>query len=254
MSVLQAINAGVFENSPSVLPNLQQVLSEGNTTSLNIISSGAITSASMATQTLNASSNITTSGSVILTQGGQSISNNAGALVLGTSAVSSCLVNGGIQMQNNCTVKGALEIQNVPLQCNYPTFVSSSSSPTSIGYILGETYVGLSVAMNNSSVETLLYQTAVVVPLGVWMITARVGFSSTDPPSTSASVFFNCGLIQNEIPSTNFQAAIRSNVGYVNFTNVFQSITNLQSPTFLYQCNTANITVGDISWKAIRIG
>jgi len=276
MSSLQAFYAGAF-SSAELTTTLAQVLTDGNVASKAIdmatfdlqnvgsatvgtvsagvvVSSGAITGASMATQTLNASSNITTSGSIILTNGTKSISNNDGPLILGTSTVSSCVVNGGIQMQNNCTVKGVLKIEDSPLNCNYLSYSVNNTNPSVVGYKLGENYVVLSVAMNNSSVETLLYQSPLVVPLGVWLITTRVGFSSTDAETSDCSIFFSCGYTQGEIPTSNTQAGIRNNLGYVNFSSVFQSITNLQSPTFVYQSNIANCTVGDISYHLTRIG
>jgi hypothetical protein len=269
MSSLQAFYSGAFSSS-GLTTTLADVLLDGNTASTDILmngndvtgaglvsavtvtASGAVTGASMATQTLNASSNITTSGSVILTSSG-SISNNSGALTLGTSPSSQCLVNGTIQSLNS-TVTGALQVKGFPLQCDYPTFPGYSNVPVCVGYITGEPFVALALPLANTNTATLLYQSPVVVPLGVWMVTARVQFSSTDPPSTTPNIFFSCGTVQGEIPSINTQAGIRSNVGYVNFTSMFQSITGSQSPTFSYQCNAANCTADDISYKLIRIG
>lgn len=270
MSSLQAFYAGAFDQS-NLTSTLAQVLTDGNVASTDILmntnditgagtvsavtvtASGAVTGSSMATQTLNASSNITTSGSIILTSAG-SISNNSGALTLGTLPASTCVVNGGITMENACVVKGILKIEDSPLNCNYLSYTVNNTNPSVVGYILGENYVFLSVAMNNSDSETLLYQSPLVVPLGVWLITTRVGFSSTDAQTSDCSIFFSCGYTQGEIPTSTTQAGIRNNLGYVNFSSVFQSITNLQSPTFVYQSNIANCTVGDISYHLTRIG
>lgn len=259
MSSLQAYYAGAFSPNPLTTTTLGDVLLDGNVASTDILmntnditgagtvsavtvtASGAVTGASMATQTLNASSNITTSGSVILTQTNQSISNNAGALILGTSAISTA------------EVKGSLKLTTAPLECNYPSFTGGSI--LSVGYVI-DSNIAISVPLTIiTSTWTLLYQSPLIIPLGVWLLTARVGFVSSDPLNTSCNVYFGTGSAGlSVIPVEGGTGAIQTNKGYVNYTTVFQSANGFQSPTFSYKCDVANLTTFGLAYQLIRIG
>lgn len=218
------------------------VTASGAVSGATVSASGAVSGASVASSgTLASSGDYTTGGSIILSATGKSISNSAGALVLGAQAGSTC------------NVVGSMVMTTTPLQCSYPTF-SLSYPNTSIGFNTGNN-VGLTVAMNNLAIWSTLYQAPEVLPFGMWLITARVGFSSSDALNTACNVFFSCGINGSATPNqTGGTGGIQTNKGYVNFTTVYQSVDGSQSPTFGYNSDVANCTAFGIAWQAIRIG
>lgn len=220
MSVLQAINAGLFQNDPSVIPNLNQVLIESNNaTSQNIVSSAAISATN-----LTASGNITC---VDLTS---------------TSDV----------FASNVTSTGTLTIQK-PLLPSYSLF-SYPVPAGSVGSIVSvaET-VGLPFALTASGAWTYLFTSSTVLPLGIYMFSSEVLF--TNPTSTTSNN--QIGIVNNNTdtqPAYGTYATSLTVPIYSRFNTCFISSTGFQSPKFYYSCDTESVAISIVTWSATKIG